>query len=132
MTLETHSYWDLLINRSVSRFFLLAALAKGPKHGYQLAKAVEEATDACCTPSAAMIYPALKELMEQGYIVCNVERTGARERKVCTLTPQGWRVYHTAARSWRRIIPALEQAVQAAEGAERRSHALDAAPSAAP
>lgn len=109
--METQEYWDLLINRSASRFFLLAALADGPKHGYHLAKAVEAATGACCSPSAAMVYPALKELMERGYVVCQVEHNGARARKVCTLTAEGRHVYETAARSWRKILPYLQQAI---------------------
>ena len=112
--MESQGYWDLLINRSVCRFFLLAALAEGSKHGYQLAKDVEEATNACCTPSAAMIYPALREMVDGGYILCHVEHTGARERKVCTLTPKGRLAYETAARSWVRIMPALQQAVDSA------------------
>ena len=112
--METQAYWDLLINRSVSRFFLLAALAQGAMHGYQLGKSVQETTNACCTPSAAMIYPALRELVEGGYIVCDVEHTGARERKVCRLTPKGRQIYQTAAASWRRILPFLQQATHAA------------------
>ncbi len=112
--METQAYWDLLINRSVSRFFLLAALAQEPMHGYQLSIAVEEATDACCKPSAATVYPALKELLEGGYIVCDVERTGARERKVYKLTPKGHQLYRTAASSWKRILPPLQHATDAA------------------
>ena len=116
--MDTPAYWDQLINRSVSRFFLLAALAREPMHGYQAAKAVEEATDACCTPSAAMIYPALRDLVEGGYITCDVEHTGARERKVCELTPKGREAYRTAASSWRRIMPFLDKATDAAFPAE--------------
>lgn len=112
--MDTPGYWDLLINRSVCRFFLLAALAEGPKHGYQLSKAVEEATSACCTPSAAMIYPALRELVDGGYIICQAEHTGARERKVCRLTEKGWEAYRLAAASWERILPSLRLAVASA------------------
>ena len=112
--METQAYWELLINRSVSRFFLLAALAQEPMHGYRIAKTVEEATGACCTPSAAMIYPALRELVEGGYITCEVERTGTRERKVCTLTPKGRQVYEAAATAWQRVLPSIQQAIQAA------------------
>ncbi|MFC1935219.1 PadR family transcriptional regulator [Chloroflexota bacterium] len=118
--MENQAYWDLLINRSVSRFFLLAALAQEPMHGYQIGKTVEEATGACCSPSAAMIYPALHELMERGYVVCDVERTGARERKVCALTPKGRQVYQTAARAWQRILPFLQQATEAAFSPEKK------------
>ena len=112
--METQAYWDLLINKSACRFFLLASLAGGPMHGYQLGKAVETATGACCTPSAAMIYPAIRELMEGGFITCESERVGGRERKVCALTPKGMEAYRTAARSWQRIMPYLQRAVDEA------------------
>ncbi len=112
--METQAYWDVLINRSVSRFFLLAALAQEPMHGYQLSIAVEEATDACCKPSAATVYPALKQLLEGGYIACEVESTGARERKVCRLTAKGHQLYRTAASSWKRILPSLQHAADTA------------------
>ena len=122
--METQAYWNLLINRSVSRFFLLAALAQEPMHGYRIGKTVEEATGTCCTPSAAMIYPALRELVEGGYITCDVEHTGARERKVCRLTPKGMEAYQTAASSWRRILPYLQRAVEGASLSEEEASLL--------
>jgi len=44
-------YWETLINRSVSRFFLLAALHQHAMHGYELAKAISEAAAAAVSPA---------------------------------------------------------------------------------
>jgi DNA-binding PadR family transcriptional regulator len=106
----------MLINRSVSRFFLLAALHQKAMHGYELAKAISGACRGCCEPSDAMIYPALHDLLEGGYVNCLVEAQGARQRKVCRLTEKGEAAYRAAAGAWQRIIPAVQQAAAAALG----------------
>ena len=107
-------YWDMLINRGVSRFFLLAALCRKPQHGYELARAVKEACAGCCQPSDAMIYPTLHALMAEGYVTCEVERVGKRERKVCCLTEKGLEYYRQAAQAWGKFLPFLAQAVEQA------------------
>jgi len=113
---ERKGYWEMLINRSVSRFFLLAALHQRAMHGYELAKAISAAGGGCCEPSDAMIYPALHDLLEGGYVECLVEAQGARQRKVCRLTEKGEEAYRAAAAAWQSIIPALRQAVVVALG----------------
>ena len=55
MEFDRKGYWEMLINRSVSRFFLLAALHQRAMHGYELAKAISGACRGCCEPSDAMI-----------------------------------------------------------------------------
>jgi PadR family transcriptional regulator PadR len=116
MVFDRKGYWEMLINRSVSRFFLLAALHERAMHGYELAKAISGACRGCCEPSDAMIYPALHDLLEGGYVECLVEAQGARQRKVCRLTEKGEEAYRAAAAAWQRVMPALEQAAVAALG----------------
>lgn len=111
LAMDTRAYWDSLIARSASRFFLLASLARRAMHGYELAKAIAEACDNCCEPSDAMIYPALRELTAAGYVACHEERRGGRTRKVCELTDRGWEAYRLAAEAWGHILPYLSQAV---------------------
>jgi len=46
--------WGMLNRKSVSRFFLLAALSDRPQHGYQLRRSIDQ----CCPrgePTDAMI-----------------------------------------------------------------------------
>ena len=101
-------YWDLLIRRSVSRFFLLAALKEKPHHGYELVRCYP----GCCEPAEATIYPALHDLLEGGYIQCWTETSGGRERKVCALTDKGQELFKVAARAWQQVIPYLVEATK--------------------
>ena len=108
--LTDEKYWDMLNRKSVSRFFLLAALSDRPQHGYELRRSIGQ----CCPgaePTDAMIYPTLKILLEGGYIACDVVSSGARDRKVCRLTPKGEAAYAAAARAWSRMLPWLQQCV---------------------
>ncbi len=113
---ESRNYWETLINRSIARFFLLASLHRRPMHGYELARAISNACGGCCAPSDAMIYPAIKELVEGGYVECIVEAQGARQRKVCQLTERGEEAYRAAAAAWRQVLPAVSEAVEHALG----------------
>ena len=117
---EKRQYWEGLINRSIARFFLLASLHQRPMHGYELARAITAACGGCCEPSDAMIYPALRELLEGGYVKCIVESQGARQRKVCRLTERGQAAYRSAAEAWRQVLPALGEAVEHALAPQAR------------
>ncbi|MDA1002413.1 MAG: PadR family transcriptional regulator [Chloroflexi bacterium] len=112
--LDTTDYWDAGIRRSASRFFLLAALAERPMHGYELAQAVEAASGACCSPSDAALYPALRELSEGGYIECETEMQGRRGRNVCRLTDRGREALAAAGHAWGRVLPFIQTVVDAA------------------
>ena len=109
--LHDPEYWDLSVRRSLSRLFLLASLAERPMHGYELAQAVTEASGECCSPSDAAIYPAIRELSEGGYIVCETATQGRRQRNVCTLTDRGREALEAAAGSWGRVLPHLESLI---------------------
>ena len=111
--LTDEKYWDMLNRKSVSRFFLLAALSEKPQHGYELRRSIGQ----CCPgaePTDAMIYPTLKTLLEGGYIACDVETGGTRDRKVCSLTPKGEEAYRAAAGAWAKMLPWLQQCVTSA------------------
>ena len=92
---------------------VLRLLSERPMHGYELADAVS----VCCDgvrPTDAMIYPTLKELEKNGYIVCETESNGERKRKVCSLTEKGLQAYRSAAQAWTQALPQIESAVHAA------------------
>ncbi|MDP6821833.1 MAG: PadR family transcriptional regulator [Dehalococcoidia bacterium] len=111
--LTDEKYWDMLNRKSVSRFFLLAALSDRPLHGYELKRSIGQ----CCPgaePTDAMIYPTLKILLEGGYIASDVVSDGTRQRKVCSLTPKGEAAYAAAARAWAKMLPWLQQCVAGA------------------
>ena len=50
--LTDEKYWDMLNRKSVSRFFLLAALSERPQHGYELRRSIGP-----CCPGAGPACP---------------------------------------------------------------------------
>ena len=116
MEKQRDTYWEMLINRSVQRFFLLAALHRRAMHGYELARAIKNACGGCCEPTDAMVYPALRDLIEGGQVECREETVSGRRRKVCRLTDAGEEAYRQAAGAWQRIMGPLHEAVETALG----------------
>jgi len=114
MERQRDTYWEMLINRSVQRFFLLWALHRRPMHGYELARSIKSACGGCCDPTDAMIYPALRDLIEGGLVECREETVSGRRRKVCRLTDAGEEAYREAAGAWQRIMGPLHEAVETA------------------
>jgi DNA-binding PadR family transcriptional regulator len=58
------------------RLYLLALLESGPKHGYELIKALSERFGGTYSPSAGTIYPRLGKLEEEGLVA--TESVGRR------------------------------------------------------
>ncbi|HEY8701517.1 MAG TPA: PadR family transcriptional regulator [Arthrobacter sp.] len=58
------------------RLYLLALLESGPKHGYELIKALSERFGGTYSPSAGTIYPRLGKLEEEGLVA--TETAGRR------------------------------------------------------
>ncbi len=58
------------------RLYLLALLESGPKHGYELIKALNERFGGTYSPSAGTIYPRLGKLQDEGLVA--TEAAGRR------------------------------------------------------
>ena len=119
-------YWEYLIKKSVSRYFLLDMLSKRPMHGYDIAKSIETCCAGWSKPTDGMIYPTIKELVNGGFVECVDEVHGGRWRKVCHLTPKGRDALVVAAQAWAGVLPYLAQSVADA-GVELRLDGLSAA-----
>ncbi|MDD7834801.1 MULTISPECIES: PadR family transcriptional regulator [Paenarthrobacter] len=55
------------------RLYLLALLESGPKHGYELIKALGDRFGGTYSPSAGTIYPRLGKLEEEGLVATEAE-----------------------------------------------------------
>ncbi len=67
------------------RLYLLALLESGPKHGYDLIKALSERFGGTYSPSAGTIYPRLGKLEEEGLVATHTEG----RRTNYSITPAG-------------------------------------------
>ena len=120
--LDEREYWEALIKKSVSRYFLLCMLHERPMHGYDIAKNIELCCEGWCRPTDGMIYPTLKELLSEGYLECETEVVGGRSRKVCRLTSRGRLALETATGVWAQVLPFLQEcATRTVSGVSRET-----------
>ena len=99
---------------SSSGFHILLALADGERHGYAIAKDVEEATGGSIVLGPATLYRTIKQFLADGWIA---EVDGDDERRrVYRLTPRGRKIAQAEAHRLdavvrmareRRLLPAL-------------------------
>lgn len=73
-----------------STYFVLAALAREPMHGYGIAKLASDLSDGRVKLTAGTLYGVLARLVERGQIVEDrVEVVSGRARRYYRLTPPG-------------------------------------------
>lgn len=77
------------VPRGLLRFYLLRLLSKGPAHGYELIKTIEEKTEGAWRPGAGSVYPLLRGLVREGCIESLKDRDGRRAYRI---TAQGLQV----------------------------------------
>ncbi|PKQ14910.1 MAG: PadR family transcriptional regulator [Actinobacteria bacterium HGW-Actinobacteria-8] len=73
------------MGRGDVRAAVLALLAEGPMHGYQMIREIEERTGGRWKPSAGSVYPTLQLLADEGLVTTEM----SQDRKVYSLTDDG-------------------------------------------
>ena len=72
------------------RFMVLLALEDGPKHGYDVARYLEENSGGSFSLSCGALYPVLHRLEKDKLVSAIWQDAGAmRKKKVYALTPRG-------------------------------------------
>lgn len=78
-------------------FWILTALAAGPRHGYAVLELVESLSSGSVRLKVATLYAALDRLANEGLIAPDHEETvGGRARRYFILTPEGASRLHEA------------------------------------
>jgi PadR family transcriptional regulator PadR len=110
---EIASLWEEQMQRGYLKLAILFSLTKGPLHGYQMMRRINELTMGMVKPTAGGMYPALKELEERGLITGDWHPK--ERRKVYRISERGREVFRevvekhldlaSSVRSW--ILKAL-------------------------
>jgi PadR family transcriptional regulator PadR len=87
---------------------VLKTLTGGRRHGYGIARAIEEATDGVVEIEEGSLYPALYRMERKGWLDAEwgVSELG-RRAKFYRLTPKGRRQLTTQAAEWTRFAAAI-------------------------
>ncbi|MBS7624851.1 PadR family transcriptional regulator [Candidatus Bathyarchaeota archaeon] len=80
------------LKRGYLKLAILYTLLSGPAHGYEMIKRINRSTLGLLSPSAGSLYPSLRELEKDGFIV-GEWRGDKRRVKVYTITEKGKEVF---------------------------------------
>jgi DNA-binding PadR family transcriptional regulator len=93
-------YWERSFMAGSTKLYILSVLSKGPLHGYGVLKEIKDKSDGCCTITPGTIYPVLRELERDGFIVSSKAMTSGRTRITYELTSRGKQVLDAGLIKW--------------------------------
>jgi PadR family transcriptional regulator len=95
---------------------ILTTLSLEPKHGWAIAKRIQQVSKEVLQVQQGSLYPALYRLEQQGWIKANWRETETgRQAKFYTLTRAGRKRLDTERANWERLSSAINLVVQTAD-----------------
>jgi len=85
-------------------FYVLLALAEGGRHGYGIAKSIELATAGSVRLTPGILYPLIKQMLTDGWLVEISDEGGDVRRRCYRLTPRGRRVAQAEAQRLTELV----------------------------
>ncbi len=108
--METETSDDRERKKGTAEMLVLALLEDRARHGYEIAKLIDQRSEGVLAFHAASLYPLLYRLERRGLIAGRwIEKAAQRRRRYYRLTPEGRRVLAAQRRDWLEFIRALER-----------------------
>jgi len=101
---------DRELKKGSAELLILSLVEARPRHGYEIAKLIEQRSEGRLRFKVASLYPLLYRLEQRGWIVGRwVEKPGERRRRFYRLTTDGKRVLSAQRDHWREFVHAIAQ-----------------------
>ncbi len=101
---------DKEVKRGSTETLILALVEDRPRHGYEIAKLIEERSDGVLQFHVASLYPLLYRLEKRGLIKGTwIEKAGQRRRRFYKLTAAGKKVLTEQRQTWSDFFAALDR-----------------------
>jgi PadR family transcriptional regulator, regulatory protein PadR len=98
------------LRKGSAEVLILALLEERDRHGYEIAKLIDQRSDGAISFHVASLYPTLYRLERRALIAGKwVERSGSRRRRFYRLTIAGQKVLDDERRSWSAFFNALNR-----------------------
>ena len=105
------------IKRGSAELMVLAAIEQRARHGYEIAKLIDDRSGGKLRFHIASLYPMLYRMERRGWIDGKwVEKSGQRRRRYYRLTPDGRKVLAEQRSTWRELLDALQSVAGLAPG----------------
>src|SRR5436309_3133537 len=94
--------------KGTAELVVLSLLEDEPRHGYELAKLIEDRSAGALTFNFASLYATLYKLEERGWIQGRwVEKAGQRRRRYYKLTAKGREVLVSQRKEWQQFFEVI-------------------------
>jgi transcriptional regulator len=101
------------LRKGSAELLVLGVLQERRRHGYEIARTIEDRSGGEITFHSATLYPTLYRLEKKGLIKGQwVERAGERRRRFYRITAAGRAVLGEQQTAWTRFVEALHRVVQ--------------------
>jgi PadR family transcriptional regulator PadR len=88
---------------------ILKSLARGPLHGYAIAKRIKNASDNGLAIEDGSLYPALNRLLVKGWVQAQWGTSeNNRKARFYQLTPEGRKQLHAEAREFEKLVKSIQ------------------------
>ncbi len=99
---------DRELKKGSAELLILSLVEPRPRHGYEIAKLIEQRSGGTLRFKVASLYPLLYRLEQRGWIAGRwVEKAGERRRRFYRLTAEGKRVLAAQRDHWREFVGAI-------------------------
>ena len=89
---------------------VLAVVEDQPRHGYDIARRIDQTSGGLLRFHVASLYPMLYRMERRGWIAGRwIEKSGQRRRRYYRLTPAGRTVLAAQRREWQSLMSALDR-----------------------
>lgn len=101
---------DRELKKGSAELVVLTLLEHQPRHGYELAKLIDERSHGVLQFHVASLYPLLYRLERRQWIEGRwVEKAGQRRRRYYKLTTDGRKVLAEQRRGWQAFVAAIDR-----------------------
>jgi transcriptional regulator len=98
------------LKKGSAELLILSIVEARARHGYDIARAIEERSEGALHFHAASLYPLLYRLERRGWIAGRwTEKAGTRRRRLYALTPTGRKALAARRRGWKAFVRAINR-----------------------
>ena len=98
------------VKRGSTEMLILALVEDRQRHGYEIAKLIEQRSDGVLQFHVASLYPLLYRMEKRGLIKgAWIEKPGQRRRRFYKLMPAGRKVLNEQRQTWSDFFSALDR-----------------------
>ena len=98
------------LKRGSTELLILALLEERDRHGYDLARLIDDRSRGAITFHVASLYPTLYRMEDRGLIEGKwIEKAGQRRRRYYRLTPAGRKVLVAQRSDWHALLTAFRR-----------------------